>query len=96
MAKKQMTIEDLAVMVQKGFQEVTSKMATKQELNEFRKEFHDFQKDSMEEFDRITADIRDIKITLGPLVRTVAAMESQIQNLNTRVSRVERKTGLTR
>ena len=64
-------------------------MAKKQELNELRK-------DVLEEFKRIEADIHDIKVTLGPLVRAVAIMEREIQNLNTRLSRVERKTGLAR
>ena len=43
MAKKNVTIDDLAVMVQKGFDDVTTKMATKTELsalhNEMNKRF---------------------------------------------------------
>ena len=33
MANKNVTIDDLAVMVQKGFDDVTDKMATKSEMN---------------------------------------------------------------
>ena len=33
MAKKNITIDDLAVMVQKGFNDITEKMPTKSEMN---------------------------------------------------------------
>ncbi len=33
MKKKNVTVDDLAVMVQKGFNDVTDKMATKSEMN---------------------------------------------------------------
>lgn len=82
-SKKNITLEDLATMVQKGFQET----ATKAELS-------DFGKDVFEEFDRIHSDIRDIKATLGPLVRVTAHQEQQIQDLYMRVHRLERKAGL--
>ena len=54
---KKMILEDLAVMVQKGFAET----ATKKELEEFRQETHQFQTYAMGEFDRVRSDIRDIK-----------------------------------
>ncbi|MDP3770555.1 MAG: hypothetical protein Q8R40_06500 [bacterium] len=57
MTKKQMTIDDLGVMVQKGFRDVEERMATK-----------DMLKAVVDGMDIMRADIRDIKITLGPLV----------------------------
>ncbi|MBX4210573.1 hypothetical protein KW783_01225 [Candidatus Parcubacteria bacterium] len=39
MAKKKVTIDDLAVMVQKGFQEIRSEMATKADILNLEKRF---------------------------------------------------------
>lgn len=111
MAKKQTTIDDLAVIVKKGFQRVERTMATKEMVKDMatnemvnariddfavmvQKEFQDidyrFQsiesqmvtKDILklvvEGVDIIREDIRDIKITLGPLVRMVAALETDM------------------
>lgn len=48
MAKKNVTVDDLAVMVQKGFNDITTKMATKTELsalhNEMNKRFEQVDK----------------------------------------------------
>ena len=85
MAKKQMKIEDLAVMIKKGFDST----ATKAELQELRKE-------TLEGFRIMGDDIRDIKITLGPLVRMVAALDSEVVSLKNRVARLERKAGIGR
>ena len=83
MAKKQMTIDDLAVMVQKGFREIEDKMATKDMLGAV-----------VEGMDIIREDVRDIKITLGPLVHIVAALETDMQHLSARVTRLEHQSGL--
>ena len=63
------TLNDLADMVRIGFDEVhgrlddtNARMATKEMLQLV-----------VDDVDTIRADVRDIKITLGPLVRTVAA-----------------------
>jgi predicted nucleic acid-binding Zn-ribbon protein len=82
MAEKITTIEDLAAMIQRT-------MASKEEIQEFRREVAD-------EHDRIRSDIRDIKTTLGPLVRTVAIMEREFQDLHMRVGRLERKVGMAK
>ncbi|GEM_PF-1731246 len=96
MAKKQTTIDDLAVMVQKGFRDVDHR---------FRDVDHRFQnlesqmvtKDMLklvvESVDIIREDVRDIKITLGPLVRMVSALETDMQHLAIRVARLEQKSG---
>ena len=68
MAKK-ITIEKLAEMVHKGFLET----ARKDELTSLRKDTNEGFRLVAEASDLIRADVRDIKITLGPLVRTVAA-----------------------
>lgn len=60
MANKKITIENLAVMIKKGFDQT----ASKQELADFRKEVR-------ERFMTVEDDIKDIKIALGPLVRDV-------------------------
>ncbi len=86
MAKKTVEdkIDELARMVKRGFNET----ATKREVQ------LGFQTVN-EDMSLIRADIHDIKMVLGPLVRHVAAMEDRIVGLEKRVGRVERKVGLT-
>lgn len=97
--KKNLTIDDLAIMIQHGFQET----ATKKEMNErFQQVDEKFKQVDekinliVEGMDFMRADIHDIKLTLGPLVRTVTQMESEIQNFHLRLSRLERKTGIAK
>lgn len=82
MAKKQ-TIEDriekLAQLIKRGFDD----LATKQQLQLVA-----------DNLDLARADIHDIKITLGPLVRQTIATERRVAELEKRVGRVERKVGL--
>lgn len=85
MARKQMTIEDLALIVQKGFAETATKTG-----------LHDLRKDLSDRMDLIEGDLRDLKITMGPLVRIVAAQENNLRSLNLRVNRLERKAGFTK
>lgn len=89
MNEKITTIDGLAEMIQRTMasKEDLKGMASKEDLQEFRREV-------MEKHDRIHSDIRDIKMTLGPLVRAVAAMEREYQELYTRVGRLERKVGI--
>ena len=92
--KKHSTIEDLAVMIKRGFDQTATKdelkpLVTKEELRELRR-------DMTEEFERINADLRDIKVSLGPLVRIVAAMESELKSHRLRIERLERKVGLAK
>lgn len=76
MAKKKMTIEGLATLMQR--------------------EFHDIRKDMNESLGILQDDIKDIKGSLGPLVKVIAAQESDIKNLHIRVYRLERKVGLAK
>ena len=89
MPKQKMTIEDLAVMVKRGFDDVTGRMATKQDVADLRKEFH-------ERISNVEDDVHDIKIALGPLVHVVATLDTEVKNLNMRVNRLERKAGLAK
>lgn len=90
MVKRHVTIDDLAVMVKRGFDQT----ATKEELRGIRNEMQEFRKDVIDEFEKINADIHDINITLGPLVRMVAAMELELKSHSMRIERLERKLGL--
>ena len=85
MARKQITIEDLALMVQKGFAQTVTKA-----------ELQDLRKDMLEHFSLLEDDIRDLKTVAGPLVRIVAALENDVRSLNIRMNRLERKVGLAK
>lgn len=120
-AKKQMTIDDLASVVQKEFHEMRRNMVTKDMVKDMvtkdmianmaTKDMlkdlatKDMLKDMVtkdmlqlvvEGMDMIREDIRDIKITLGPLVRMVAALDTDVQHLMTRVARLEQKSGFVK
>ena len=96
MAKKKLTINDLAltidelaVMVKKGFYGMATKddlkgMATKDDL----KIIH-------YELERMNADIHDIKGELGPMPRLFAAQDREILGLRFRVGRLEKKVGIS-
>ena len=92
--KKNLTIDDLAVMIQNGFSDVSDRMATKKEMNERFQQVDERINLIVEGMDLMRADIHDIKLTLGPLVRTVAQMEDEIQNFHLRISRLEKKVGI--
>lgn len=99
MPEKQITIQDLAEMVNRGFLDVHKRLdqtTTKPEVAALHAEVKDFRKDVEERFQTIEDDVRDIKIAMGPLMRTVAALESDVQNLNVRVNRLERKVGFVK
>ena len=91
-----MTIENLAVMVKRGFDDVTGRMATKQDLADLRKEFWEANKLFNDRLNLIEDNVHDIKVAFGPLVHMVAAMDTEIKNLNMRVNRLERKAGLAK
>ena len=94
MVKKQITIADLALMVQKGF----AQTATKADLKELatKAELQDLRKDMLEHFSLLEDDIRDLKTLAGPLVRIVAALKNDVRSLNIRMNRLERKVGLVK
>lgn len=75
-------IELLARMVKHGFDEVSSSMATRQQL-QILSDNHDLTR----------ADIQDIKRTLGPLVQASAYYDRQLREHDKRIERLERKVG---
>lgn len=86
-----MTLEDLALMVKKGFDGVDEKFSGVDERFEsvdtnFRAVFSDL--------DLVKQDIRDIKITLGPIVQMVATLQVDMSSLENRVMRLEKKAGV--
>ena len=89
MAKKtsEQLIEELASAVKHGFDETASKkdleaLATKEQLQLVA-----------DNLDLVCADIHDIKLTLGPLVRMVAQMEGVLRNHDKRIERLEKRIG---
>ena len=79
--RKKVELEDLARMVQVGFES-----AAKTSDERF--------KITVEEFDRIRSDIRDIKTTLGPLARSVIMVDKDLSDLRMRVGTLERRAGI--
>lgn len=101
--KNQMTTEQLARIIQKGFDGIEHRVATKGELESFREDVNNRFEDMDNRFegvgrrlDSIENEIREIKIVLGPLVRTVAAMEIDLKDLRGRIYRLERKVGIAK
>ena len=105
MAKK-ITIERLAVMIQNGFQETASKKEVDERFNAIDERFNAIDgkfkavdgtfRAIVDQLDIMSADIRDIKITLGPLVRMVAALDTDVQDLQMRMKRLEQRVGATK
>ena len=83
-----MTIEQLARMTLKGFDDATNQIDSFREEVNIRFDGVDRRLDSVE------GEIKDIKTILGPLVRTVASMEFDIRELQTRVNKLEKKISL--
>ena len=84
MPQKKITLEDLARMTQAGFESAA-------QINDGRFKI------TIDEFERIRSNIRDIKTTLGPLVRSVVIMErdfSELSDLPVRVGVLERRVGV--
>ena len=105
MAKK-ITIESLAVMIQNGFKETASKKEVDERFNAVDERFNAVDgkfnavdgtfNAIVDQLDLMRADIRDIKITLGPLVHMVAALDTDVQDLQMRMKRLEQKVALTK
>lgn len=91
--KKGLTIDGLARMMQGEFTSIHG------EFSNIHKEFarvHDIHKVFADQFDHIQSDIRDVKTTLGPLVRIAAEQDRDIRALEGRLHRVERKVGISK
>ena len=99
--KGKITIDHLAVMVQKGFADVSEKMVSKTEFNEFKTEMYEFKHKT--DMTLLNLDIHAketnkrlsaIEDTLGPLVQISSAMQNEMRSLNNRVMVLERKAGI--
>ena len=75
-------------MTLKGFDDATNQIDSFREEVNIRFDGVDRRLDSVE------GEIKDIKTILGPLVRTVASMEFDIRELQTRVNKLEKKISL--
>lgn len=80
MAKRKMTIEELARMVKEGFDET----ARKGDLLVLRSDVASFQKWTMRRFDRVDEDLRMVKRQLPGLVN-----RHEFEKLETRVKDIE-------
>ena len=79
--EKRITVDDLARMTQHGLQDI-------------RNDFKEHTRVMLDQFRLLNADMRDIKTTLGPIMVIIAQQENKIQNLESRLGRVERKVGV--
>ena len=95
-----MTIEDLAVMVKRGFDtmatkddlckleqrmgEIDQRMATKEDLREI-----------WEALDATHGDVRYIRGTVDTLIHSDVAQDDAIKDLTSRTHRLEQKAGFT-
>jgi septal ring factor EnvC (AmiA/AmiB activator) len=87
------TLEQLAQMIQRGFEHTSTKEDLKRlegRLDDVDNRFEGVER----RLDSIEYELKEIKTVLGPLVRTVAVMEMDIHDLQSRVQRLEKKAGL--
>ena len=102
--KKGISLDGLAVMIQRGF----SSTVNKEEFISFKDEMYDF-KDEMlsfksktesalyninEKLQTIDGRIDAIEKTLGPLVHVTGALQREYRNHELRISKLERKVGV--
>ena len=79
--KKSLTVDDLAAMINRRFDESDNVADSRF-------------KTIIDRFERVESDIKDIKITLGPLVSIAAEHERKMINFDARISRLEREAGI--
>jgi hypothetical protein len=81
--KKLNSIDELATLTQQEF------LAVGQRLDRLDHKVDAGFKAMTDVLDLIRADLHDVKIALGPLVRTVASLEETVRRLDKRVTRLE-------
>lgn len=103
---KNITIEELAEMTQREFLASRQRFDERFDGLEQKVDGLDRKVDGLEQrvdhgfralaeiLDGMRQDLHDIKIAQGPLVRTMSALEGEVQNLRTRLERVEHKLGI--
>jgi|SRR5579862_3287361 len=92
--KHVITIDQLALMVKKGFDDTATKddirgvqIRVNEEMDNVRSEISMLR-------DEVTSELKQIKTVLGPLAGIVSVMEIDLNDLRTRVHRLERKAGI--
>lgn len=78
-------IEGLARITERGFNDLEARMATKQDVRLVG-----------DILDLIQQDIRDLKVAMGPLLRTVTALEAEVRAHARRIERLERHAGMAK
>ncbi len=91
-----MTLDKLARMVERGFEDVLETMATKKELQALREEIDERFQGMDNKIDALYFEIKDIKSVLPPLVRAMSHFEGEMLNFQHRLSRIEKKVGLSK
>ena len=81
--KKPNSIDDLAALTQQEF------LAVGQRFDRLDHKVDAGFKAMADVLDLMRADLHDVKIALGPLVRTVASLEETVRHLDKRVARLE-------
>jgi hypothetical protein len=95
--KQKMTLERLARITERGFASVEGRLDSAEErLGRFQADVDSRLEGVDRKLDSMENELREIGIVLGPLVRTVAAMEIDLRELRGRVNRLERKAGLSK
>lgn len=84
--KNKITLDDLAIMVNKGFTEMQGS------INGVK----DIQKDMLEELITTHADVRYLRSGVDILTRNEAERDALVKNLTARVHRLEQKAGFTK
>jgi hypothetical protein len=89
MSKKQPnSIEDLAALTQQEF------LAVGHRLEKLEYKVDAGLKAINDVLDVMRADLHDVKVALGPLVRTIASLEETVRHLDKRVVRLEEQAAL--
>ena len=84
---KEITIDHLAEMTQRGFKDVEERLGER-----IDKGFQEV----LLSLVMMHEDVKETKTALGPLTRVMASMEAEIQNLRVRVDLIEKKVGLAK
>jgi peptidoglycan hydrolase CwlO-like protein len=90
MAKKNKTIEDLGIMVAKGFNDLgdrLEKTATKDELYGVNSELHSA-------IDGLAKNVKDFQAELASNQTAHDRMQKYIESLDKRITKVELRTGI--
>lgn len=87
MKNKRITINDLAVMVKRGFDETAKKIDVDQRFDKIDKEIASLKAEVLS----IKSDIEDLKLRMGEMV-----FRFEIKDIEKRLKKLEMKAGLIR